>query len=526
MSSDKGIFFYGEDRLTPLKALKINQGSLKGELSKAVIEKIIKSHEHVAAIVKEEKVVYGINTGFGSLCRSIISSEETQKLQDNLIRSHSVGVGDPVPTSITRLMLILKIHSLSLGFSGISLHVIRRIMWLLEKNYLPYVPSKGSLGASGDLAPLAHLFLPLIGLGKLFYKGAYVDTQLVYKRENLDPLTLGAKEGLALINGTQFICAYTVEILSRFFICLEAADIIGAMTLEGLLGSVKPFDKQLHELRPFKGSQHVAYRLRNLLNNSEMVASHGQCGRVQDPYSIRCMPQVHGASRDAWLHLKEQCEIELNSVTDNPVIFDKDTTISGGNFHGQPLALPLDYCGIAASELGNISDRRTFLLLKGGEAGLPQLLMKNTGINSGFMMPQYTSAALVSENKTLSFPASVDSIPTSLGQEDHVSMGSIGARKTYQIVLNLEYILAVELLCAAQAFDYRKPLRSSKILEACHNLVRNEIDHAEEDRIFANDIIIACDIITSKRLIELTYKIAQNGSINLKGPYYELFGIR
>jgi len=526
MPSNKGIFFYGEDNLTPLKAIKISQGILKGELSKTVIEKIKKSHGHIAAIVKEGKVVYGINTGFGSLCRTIISGENTQKLQDNLIRSHSVGVGEPVPLSITKLMLIMKIHSLSFGFSGISLNVIRRIMWLLENDYLPYVPTKGSLGASGDLAPLAHLFLPLIGLGKLFYNGAYVETHTVYKKENLEPITLGAKEGLALINGTQFIGAYTVEILDRFFICLEAADIIGAMTLEGLLGSAKPFDKKLHMLRPFNGSQHVAYRLRNLLKNSEMVASHEQCGRVQDPYSIRCMPQVHGASRDAWLHLKEQSIIELNSVTDNPVIFDKDTTISGGNFHGQPLALPLDYCGIAASEIGNISDRRTFLLLKGGEAGLPELLMKNTGINSGFMMPQYTSAALVSENKTLSFPASVDSIPTSLGQEDHVSMGSISARKTYQIILNLEYILAVELLCAAQAFDYRKPLKSSKILEACHNLVRDEIDHAEEDRIFANDIKVACDIITSKRLIELTYNIAQKEDINIKGPYYDLFGIR
>ncbi len=525
MPAKKGIFLYGKDRLTPLKALQLSQGLLTGELSEDVIKKIHKSNDDVAAIVKEEKVVYGINTGFGSLCRTIISKADTQKLQDNLIRSHSVGVGDPVSESITRLMFILKIHSLSLGFSGISLNVIRRMIWLLGKNYTPYVPAKGSLGASGDLAPLAHLFLPLIGLGKVFYNGKYVDTQIVYKKEKLEPLSLGAKEGLALINGTQFMGAYAVEILNRFFICLEAADIISAMTIEGLLGSAKPFDGKLHELRPFRGSQHVAYRLRNLLKNSEMVASHAQCGRVQDPYSIRCIPQVHGASRDAWLHLKEQVDIELNSVTDNPVIFDKDTTISGGNFHGQPLALPLDYCGIAASELGNISDRRTFLLLKGGEAGLPQLLMKNTGINSGFMMPQYTSAALVSENKSLSFPASVDSIPTSLGQEDHVSMGSISARKTYQVILNLEYILAVELLCAAQAFDYRKPMKSSKILEMCHNLVRREIDHAEEDRIFADDIKVAYDIITSKRLIELTYEVAQQEEINLKGPYYDLLGI-
>jgi histidine ammonia-lyase len=525
MPPDTGTFFYGTHRLTPLKALGISEDLIKGILDSNTIQKINKSQHTVASILEDKKIVYGINTGFGSLCKTIISSENTQKLQENLLRSHSVGVGEPVPMSITRLMLVLKIHSLSLGYSGISLNVINRLLWFLEKNFLPFVPIKGSLGASGDLAPLAHLFLPLIGLGKLFYRGTYVDTEIVYKKEKLSPLKLGPKEGLALTNGTQFITAYAIEILEKMFICLETADIVGAMSLEGILGSCKPFDEDLHQLRPYQGSLHVAHRLRNLLLDSEMVASHAQCGRVQDPYSIRCMPQVHGASRNAWLHLKELVEIELNAVTDNPVIISRNKTISGGNFHGQPLALPLDYCGVAASEIGNISDRRTFLLLKGDMAGLPALLMKNTGTNSGFMMPQYTSAALVSENKSLCFPASADSIPTSLGQEDHVSMGSISARKTYQIIQNLEYILAVELLCAAQAFDYRKPLRSSKILEACHDLIRNEIDHAEEDRIFANDIKIAHNIITSKKLLELTYELADKEDINLKGSYYELFGI-
>jgi histidine ammonia-lyase len=525
MPLTEGTFYYGQDHLTPFKALNISRGKLTGKLNRATIAKINNSQGVIDSILKEEKVIYGINTGFGSLCSTIISSENTKKLQDNLIRSHSVGVGDPVPHSISKLMIVLKIQSLAMGYSGISLQVIERLLWLLEKDYLPYVPTKGSLGASGDLAPLAHLFLPLIGLGKLFYNGTYVDTKVIYKKENIEPISLGPKEGLALINGTQFIASYAVEILEKLYVCLEMADIIGAMSLEGILGSSKPFDKELHDLRPFRGSQYVAYRLRNLLKNSEMVASHAQCGRVQDPYSIRCMPQVHGASRNAWLHLKELTEIEINSVTDNPVIFSKDKTISGGNFHGQPLALPLDYCGAAASELGNISDRRTYLLLEGGTAGLPELLMRNTGINSGFMMPQYTSAALVSENKSLCYPASVDSIPTSLGQEDHVSMGSISARKTYQIIENLEYILAVELLCAAQAFDYRKPLKSTRILEACHDLIRNEIDHAEEDRIFARDIKIAHDIITSKRLLDLAYTVAEIEKVDLKGSYYELFGI-
>lgn len=519
------IFFYGIDRLTPSTARAIGNGQVEGKLDVNAIKRINQSQEVIRSIMEDGNVVYGINTGFGTLCRTIISDENTQKLQDNLLRSHSVGVGEPVPVPIVKLMLVLKIHSLSMGYSGVSLDVIRRMIWLLENDLIPFVPEKGSLGASGDLAPLAHMALPLIGLGKLFYEGKFVDTEIVYRDRKVLPLKLGPKEGLALINGTQFITAYAVSVLERLFVCLDSADIIGAMSLEGILGSEKPFDEDLHRLRPFKGNLHVAHRMRILLTDSEMVASHAKCGRVQDPYSIRCIPQVHGTSRNAWLHLKDLLQVELNSVTDNPVIINKDKTISGGNFHGQPLALPLDYCALAASELGNISDRRTYLLLKGDEAGLPELLMKNTGINSGFMMPQYTSAALVSENKSLCYPASADSIPTSLGQEDHVSMGSVSGRKALQIIDNLEYILAIELLCAAQAFDYHKPVHSGKILEACHEMIRKEIDHAEEDRIFANDIKISHDIIVSGKLLELTYHIAEKEDINLKGSQHESFGI-
>jgi histidine ammonia-lyase len=522
MPLSEGLFNYGEDNLRASTALKISRGIIKGIIKDKNRQKIRDCQLVVGEIVNSEKTVYGINTGFGSLCNTKISKEKTRKLQDNLLRSHSVGVGDIIPEEITRLMIILKVHSLSFGYSGISLEVIDRLIWFLDNNITPQVPSKGSLGASGDLAPLAHLFLPLIGLGKVKINNVETDILEIYKKENL---ILGPKEGLALINGTQFITSYAIAITEKLQICLDTADIIGAMSLEGVLGSAKPFDDSLHQLRPYKGNLHVAYRLKKLLDDSDMVASHSQCGRVQDPYSIRCMPQVHGASRNAWHHLKELVEIELNSVTDNPVIFNKDKIISGGNFHGQPLALPLDYCGLAASELGNISDRRTYMLLEGSIGGLPALLMKNTGINSGFMMPQYTSAALVSENKSLCYPASADSIPTSLGQEDHVSMGSISGRKTYQIIDNLEYILAVELLCAAQAFDYRKPLRSGKILEACHEMIRSQIDHAEEDRIFGNDIKVAHSIITSKALPDLTYEIADKEQINLKGDYHELFGV-
>jgi histidine ammonia-lyase len=349
------------------------------------------------------------------------------------------------------------------------------------------VPEKGSVGASGDLAPLAHLFLPLIGLGEVYYNGNRMDTSDWMREEGIAPVTLGPKEGLALINGTQFILSFAVKAVQRMHHCLEAADIIGAMSLEALTGTKAPFDARLHDLRPFEGNKMVASRLLRLLEGSEIMNSHVDCERVQDPYSLRCMPQVHGASRNAWLHLKELTEIELNSVTDNPIIFDAKDTISGGNFHGQPLALPLDYACFASAEIGNISDRRCYLLLE-GKWGLPMLLMKDVGLNSGFMIPQYTTAALVTENKTLCFPASADSIPTSLGQEDHVSMGSISGRKLSRVLDNLEYILAIELLSASQAIEFRRPLKSSAILEYAHDLVRTHVSFASEDRVFANDV--------------------------------------
>lgn len=518
-------FYYGEDTLTPGVALRIARGKIKTALSDGILEKIRKSHQDVAEIANGDKVVYGVNTGFGPLCTTIISKDQTRKLQENILRSHSVGVGEYVPAEVVRLMLVTKIQALSYGYSGIALETLQRIMWHLEEGILPQVPKQGSVGASGDLAPLAHLFLPLIGLGKVRYKGREYESEQLLTKLGKAPIALGPKEGLALINGTQFILAYAVRGVERLHNCLEVADIIGAMSLEGILGSASPFNEKLHQLRAYQGSQHVAYRLRALLKNSQMVESHLHCNRVQDPYSIRCMPQVHGASRNAWLHLKELVLTELNSVTDNPIILSKDHTISGGNFHGQPLAMALDYATLAASEIGNISDRRTYLLLEGDIEGLPKLLMKNTGINSGFMIPQYTSAALVSENKSLCFPASADSIPTSLGQEDHVSMGSISGRKINQVIDNLENILAVELICAAQAFDYRKPLKSSPILDACHELIRERIDHAEEDRIFANDIQKAHQLIVSGEIVMTSYKSAKQNNINLTGDFYGLFSL-
>lgn len=495
------MFQYGSGTLT-INAIKaLSKGELKGVLTDETRLKIEASAESVAKIVANKKVVYGINTGFGPLCDTRISAEQTMRLQHNLLKSHAVGVGAPIEPHLAKMMLISKVHALAQGFSGIRISTLERILWHIEKNIIPVVPEKGSVGASGDLAPLAHLFLPLIGLGEVFVDGKPVPTMEVLQGYGLDALELGPKEGLALINGTQFIVAHAVEVVWRWYNLLETVDVIGAISLEALKGSASPFDSRLHDLRPFRGNLLVAQRLRGLLKDSPILASHVDCDRVQDPYSLRCMPQVHGASRNAWLHLKDLVEIELNSVTDNPVIFSENESISGGNFHGQSLALPLDYAAFAAAELGNMSDRRSFMMLE-GRFGLPKLLISDAGLNSGFMIPQYTAAALVTENKTLCFPASADSIPTSLGQEDHVSMGSISGRKTLQIIDNLEYVLAIELLYALQALDFRRPMKSSELVEIVHDLVREQVSFAEEDRVFANDINRLRDLIRSNVINE------------------------
>lgn len=518
-------FLYGEDKLSIGKALQICHNKLTGIIGKKANSNILKSQKAVESIVESQKIVYGINTGFGPLCTSIISKEETQQLQNNILQSHSVGLGDPVPIEISKLMMIIKVHSLSFGYSGIQLKTLERIQWHIENNLIPVVPSQGSVGASGDLAPLAHLFLPLIGMGMIWENGKQVTTEIVFNKYKLQPLKLGPKEGLALINGTQFISSYAVKVVESLQNCLDHADIIAAMNLEAMLGSAQPFLPELHKLRPYEGCIYVANRMHHMLDGSDILKSHEHCERVQDQYSIRCIPQVHGASRNAWLHLKQLVEIELNSVTDNPVIFSKNHTISGGNFHGQPLALPLDYTAFAAAEIGNISDRRIYFSLEGKVEGLPKLLMADTGLNSGFMIPQYTSAALVSENKTLCFPASADSIPTSLGQEDHVSMGSISGRKTLRIIENLEKILAIELICAAQGFDFRRPLKSTKILNSCHDFVRQKIPKVDHDRVFADDINIALDLIKNHELVRVVNEVISKENIDIKNESHEVFGI-
>ncbi|MBM3980405.1 MAG: histidine ammonia-lyase [Planctomycetes bacterium] len=449
---------------------------------------------------------YGINTGFGALANTRVPDDQLAALQRNLLLSHAVGVGDPVPAGITRLMLRLKIVALGLGYSGVSVPVFRRLVEFDQRNLLPVVPSRGSVGASGDLAPLAHLCLPLIGLGEFWdddRKGT-VPAADVLRAHELLPVELGAKDGLALINGTQLMAAYGAWILERCSRLVDHFDLAAAMSLEALQGSLSPFDARVHALRPHPGHGAVAANVRRLLDASEILESHRNCGKVQDPYCLRCVPQVHGASRDALAYAAGVLETEINGVTDNPLVMDNGDIVSGGNFHGQPLALALDFAAIALAEYASIAERRIYLLLEGHD-GLPKLLMRETGLNSGFMIPQYTAAALVSENKVLCHPASVDSIPTSLGQEDHVSMGSVSAVKLLMVLRNVETVLAIELLTAAQALDYRAPLRPGRGVEAAHRAIRAVTKHREADYLFQDDLRRIAELTEGRTLLDAAF---------------------
>jgi histidine ammonia-lyase len=466
-------------------------------------EAVSRSREVVLDALGDGNAHYGINTGFGVLANKRISDEQLSELQQNILLSHACGVGEPVPPVITRLMLQLKIHALGLGNSGISPSTFRQLLAFEEKGLTPWVPSRGSVGASGDLAPLAHMCLPLIGRGEVWNGDESGKTQAIkaMKRLGLESINLSAKDGLALINGTQLMSAYGAFVLERALVLQTEADILAAMSLEALQGSAAPFDARVHQIRPHEGQQTVAANIRELLKHSEILDSHRDCGRVQDPYCLRCVPQVHGASRDALGYAAGVLETELNSVTDNPLVFENGDIISGGNFHGQPLALAMDFAAMALAELASISERRTYLLLEGHD-GLPKLLMKDTGVNSGFMIPQYTAAALVSENKVLCHPACVDSIPTSLGQEDHVSMGSISALKLLTVLRNVERVLAVEFLTAAQALDFRAPLKAGRGVVEAHDLLRSRIGHAHQDYEVRNDLDICADILRRGELAE------------------------
>lgn len=461
------------------------------------------SRARVEQALQSDRAHYGINTGFGALASTRIDSDQLGRLQTNILLSHACGVGTPVPPEITRLMLRLKIHALGLGYSGVSERTFAMLLAIEQRGLVPYVPSRGSVGASGDLAPLAHLCLPLIGRGA-FWNAAGdgpVPAAQVLADHDLEPIELAPKDGLALINGTQLMAAYGAFVLHRVLSLIKSVDILAAMSLEALQGSDKPFDARIHEIRPHPGQAAVAGNIRRLLAGSEILESHRDCGKVQDPYCLRCVPQVHGASRDAFDHVIAVLERELNSVTDNPLVFPDGDILSGGNFHGQPLALGLDYAALALAELASISERRTYLLLEGHD-GLPTLLMSDTGVNSGYMIPQYTAAALVSENKVLCHPASVDSIPTSVGQEDHVSMGSISALKLLDILHNVEHVLAVELLTATQALDFRHPLVPGGGVALAHAMVRRHIAHAEQDYEMGRDLERCVLLLRQGRLVE------------------------
>jgi len=467
----------------------------------------------VEKLAQRGDAIYGINTGFGHLKNKRISPDQLDKLQENLLLSHAVGMGPEAPPEIVRWMLLIKTHMLLHGHSGVRVEIIRRLADWLNNDLLPVVPTRGSLGASGDLAPLAHLFLPLIGRGKMHAgpAGQIRPAEEVLATYELAPLRLAAKEGLALINGTQMMASYAANVAVRAHRLIDLADLVLCMSLEGLRGSTRPADIRMHQLRPHPGAQASAANIRRHMTGSEILASHAECDKVQDPYSLRCAPHVHGAFRDALAHFSDTVTREINSVTDNPILFgdtigaasetpdlnaegDTPDAISGGLFHGAPLALVLDYLAIALTDLANISERRVYLLLAGAD-GLPTLLMRDTGLNSGFMIPQYTAAALLNECKVLATPASIDSIPTSLGQEDHVSMGGTAAVKLYEIIDRVETILAIELMCATQAMDYRDPLNPGVGPRRAREIIRRHIPHAEVDRQFGEDIHTALRLL-------------------------------
>jgi len=468
-------------------------------LSDESIKKIVKCREYLEAKLKnDEHTFYGINTGFGYLQNVKIEGEDIKKLQHNLILSHACGVGEEVPLEIVRYMMLLKIKSLALGYSGVKIETVERLLAMFRLDILPVIYTQGSLGASGDLCPLSHMVLPLIGEGYVFYEGLKRHASDVLNELGWAPLQLGAKEGLALINGTQFMLAYGVYILDKAKKLIQWADLISAISIDAFGATIEPFHDNIHKVRNQRGQIQVAQNIRQILKGSELIVMKKD--QVQDPYSFRCIPQVHGATLDVMDQLAITIENEMNAVTDNPLIFvDDDLILSGGNFHGQPLALAFDFAAIAVSELGNISERRVFQLLS-GQRGLPLFLINNPGLNSGLMIAQYTAASLVSENKQLSTPASVDSIVSSNGQEDHVSMGANGARQCKSVLDNVEKILAIELLTACQALSFRSPSKSSVQIESVFSEFRKSISFNTEDRLLHIDMIKSIDFMKSYQL--------------------------
>ena len=483
---------------TPLDLTKIQEiisSDIQLALSETAIQKIEKCRAYLDEKTKSiSKPIYGINTGFGALYNVKIDGHNLQKLQENLVMSHACGTGDEVPNEIVKLMILFKIQALSYGHSGVQLATVNRLLDFYNNDILPVIYMQGSLGASGDLSPLAHLSLPLIGLGEVFYKGEKIASEKLLEIFSWEKINLQSKEGLALLNGTQFMSAYGIFNLLKAHKLSYLSDLIGSISLEGFDGRIEPFNELIHFARPHNGQIKTAQRIKGFLKESTLTSQEKQ--HVQDPYSFRCMPQVHGASKDTIRFVTTTFLTEINSVTDNPNIFvEEDEIISGGNFHGQPLALGLDFLAIALSELGNISERRTYQLVS-GHRHLPPFLVSNPGLNSGFMIPQYTAASIVSQNKQYATPASVDSIESSNGQEDHVSMGANAATKCKKIVDNLQTILAIELFTASQALSFGNG-KTSPFLESIITMFRKEVTIVQEDRVMHHDIVNASQFITS-----------------------------
>lgn len=486
------------ERLTVARLQEILDRRMPIALSDDAKRRIVRCREYLDRKIKEsEQPIYGITTGFGSLCNISVGADELSQLQRNLVMSHACGTGEKVPSQIVRLILLLKIQSLSYGYSGVQLQTVERLVEFYNRDILPVVYQQGSLGASGDLAPLAHLSLPLLGLGEVEYEGRRRPASEVLEELGWEPLELQSKEGLALLNGTQFMSAYGVWSIIQARRLSDWADRIGALSLDAFDGRIEPFCDEVHVIRAHRGQLATARAVRRLLEGSELICRPKK--HVQDPYSFRCMPQVHGATKDTIDYVESVLETEINSPTDNPTVFpEEDMVVSAGNFHGQPIALAMDFLAIALAELGNISERRTYKLISGSR-GLPNFLVANPGLNSGFMIPQYTAASIVSQTKGLCMPASVDSIPSSQGQEDHVSMGSNAATKLYRVVLNTERVLAIELFNAAQALEFRRPAHTSPELERMVADFRKKVPFIDNDTVMYPHIESSVQFLREKR---------------------------
>jgi histidine ammonia-lyase len=459
------------------------------QLDRPARDKMMKSRAYIDHIIKQKKPIYGINTGLGFLSNVHVEEKDLIELQKNFVRSHCVGVGTPLTRRESRLLLLLRTHALALGYSGVRPELVEHMIAYLNNGIIPVIPSEGSVGASGDLAPLAHLALTLIGEGEVYYQGKRLQTSVVLSQVKLKPITLQAKEALSLFNGTQLMLTYCLLLLSHIHRLTRVADVIAACSTEAMRGSLKPFDARVQELRPFVGQRAVADNVRRLMSESEIVESHKNCGKIQDPYSFRCIPQVHGAARDYAAAVSHIIQSELHAVTDNPIIFaDDQEVLNGGNFHGAPLGMGLDTLAIAVSELGSISERRIEKLTNPHFSDLPPFLVKNAGLNSGVMLAQVTAAALASENKILSHPASVDTIPTSADKEDHVSMGPLAGRKLKKIILNVERILTIEAMCARQGLWLLEPLKPGLGVQAAYKKLSSVMPPIERDRVLADDV--------------------------------------